>query len=150
MNLKSLHLNKHRRQVGFTMVEILLVLAVVAVLTAISVPVYTQHVVKANRTALKSEMTLIAQKLANYKMVNHNYNITLATLNGSIVYPSQGDTLYDLELDTATVAGAWTLTAAPRTGSKQMGDGVVRLNDQGWQCWTKTAIACTLSSASKW
>jgi type IV pilus assembly protein PilE len=150
MNLKSLHLNKHRRQVGFTMVEIMLVLAVVAVLTAISVPLYTQHVEKTNRTALKSEMTLIAQKLANFKMINHNYNVTLTTLNGSIVYPSQGDTLYDLALDTVSVPGAWTLTATPRAGSKQANNGVVRLNDQGWQCWTKPPIACTLSSTSKW
>lgn len=135
---------------GFTMFELMIVIAVIAVLAAVAIRFYQQYVTKTNRTALETGMTQCAQNLANYKLVNNSYSTTLSSVCGGSVYPLTGTALYDLALDTTTVAGAWTLTATPKSGRKQAGDGVVLLNDQGWRCWTKSATTCTLSSTSTW
>ena len=137
--------------VGFSMLELLVAVAVVGVLTAISVPMYQKYVIRTNRTAVQSAMIKISQNLATYKLVNSSYNIGLSspTIYGGSVYPLSGvSTTYNLTLDTITVPGAWTLTAAPV--GKQLNDGSVLLNDQGWQCWTKTTTPCVLSATSKW
>ena len=134
---------------GFTLLELMIVIAVMAVIAAAATNLYQKSVIKANRTALETGMTQCAQKLASYKLVNNSYSVALSSVCGSSVYPTTGTALYDLTLDTS-VAGAWTLTAAPKSGTKQAGDGGVLLNDQGWRCWTKSATTCTLSSTSTW
>lgn len=137
---------------GFTMFELLIIMAVIGVLAAIATPFYQQYVIRAKRTDLQTTMVHIAQKLAAYKLVNNSYSTTLSNsaIYGATVFPDTGTALYDLTLDTTTVVGGWTLTATPKTGTTQAGNGAVLLNDQGWRCWTKTATACTLSATSKW
>lgn len=137
---------------GFSLLEIMVVLAILGVVSAIAIPTYQKYVVRTNRTNLQATMLQVSQKLAAYKLANNDYNTTLSNnaVYGSTVFPQTGTALYDLALDTTTVAGGWTLTATPKTGRKQAGNGAVLLNDQGWRCWTQTTVACTLSATSKW
>ncbi len=137
---------------GFTIVELMLVIAVIAVLAAVSIQMYQQYVVRTNRTAVQTTMTQIAQKLASFNMINNTYNVALSSpgIYGGAVSPLTGAVQYDLSLDTTTTVGAWVLTATPRSGSKQAGNGVVVLNSDGQRCWTKAASSCTLSATSIW
>lgn len=137
---------------GFTLIELMIAVAVVGVLAVIAIPSYQQYAVRESRTEVQGEMVLIAQKLAAYKLANNDYSTTLSNtaIYGSTQFVSSGVALYNLSLNTTTVAGAWTLTATPIAGTKQAGDGAVLLNDQGWRCWTKTSTPCTLSATSKW
>ena len=137
---------------GFTLIELMIAVAVVGVLAVIAIPSYQQYAVRESRTEVQGEMVMIAQKLAAYKLANNDYSTTLSNtaIYGSTQFVSSGVALYNLSLNTTTVAGAWTLTATPIAGTKQAGDGAVLLNDQGWRCWTKTATPCTLSATSKW
>jgi type IV pilus assembly protein PilE len=132
---------------GFTLVELLTVVAIISILAAIAVPAYQKYVIRANRAAVQGAMLQIAQKLAGYKMLNNTYSVSLTTIYGGSTYPLTGSTKYNLSLDTTTVAGSWTLTAAPV--GVQAVNGSVLLNDQGWRCWTKGAV-CTLSATSTW
>ncbi len=137
---------------GFTLIEMMIAVAIIGVLAAIAFPSYQQYRIRENRTEVESTMVQIAQKLAAYKLANNNYGVaatTMSTLYGTAVYPQTGTALYDLALDTTTVAGSWTLSATPKIGTMQVGNGVVLLNDQGWRCWTK-ATTCTLGSTSNW
>ncbi|GAC1370071.1 MAG: type 4a pilus minor pilin PilE [Aquirhabdus sp.] len=137
---------------GFTLLEILIAMAVAGVLVVFAAPSYQRYVIREKRTDLQTNMVQIAQKLEAYKLANNDYNTTLsnAAIYGSAVFPQSGTALYDLNLDTTTVAGSWTLTATPKGGATQAGDGSVLLNDQGWRCWTKTTTPCTLSVTSSW
>jgi type IV pilus assembly protein PilE len=139
------------REKGFSLVELMVVLAIVSIGVAIAVPTYTKYVIRENRTNVEAAMVQISQKLSNYKLLNNNYNTSLSNsaIYGSTVYPQTGAAQYDLTLDTTTVAGGWTLTATPKSATRQAGNRNVVLNDLGQKCWLATAD-CTPSATSNW
>ena len=145
---------------GFTLVELMIVVAIIGIISAIIYPSYTQYNISTQRANAQGEMLQIARTLSSYKMANGNYaGRTLPNVYGSTSIPKQGGALYDLKLTdvggtlelTASSANinTWLLVATPKTGTRQDGNGVIKLNDQGQKCWTK-ASNCTLTASSDW
>ena len=67
---------------GFTIVELLIVIVVIAILAAISIVAYTGIQNRANDTAIKNDLANIAKKLEVYKVsisTTEQYPSTLAT-----------------------------------------------------------------------
>ncbi len=139
------------RQYGFTLIELMIAVAIIGVLAAIAYPSYTEYRVRTNRADLQKEMLAIAQAMQNYKGVNSSYaNATIAQLYGATTYPSSGTALYNFTFNPAPTATEWTLVATPRAGTVQAGNGVVCLNQEGQKFWSKGATSCALSNASDW
>ena len=61
------------RKRGFTLIELMVVIAVVAVLAAIALPSYRQHVIKANRTAAQGFMMDVATREHQILLDSRNY-----------------------------------------------------------------------------
>jgi len=107
---------KHFKQ-GFTLIEILIAVAIVGILAMIAYPSYTQYVIKTNRVDAQSKMMEISQKLMQYKAANGNFTgatITDNNIYGSTNFPQTGDTTYTFTLDVSD-AHSWTLTAEPES-----------------------------------
>lgn len=141
---------KHFKQ-GFTLIEILIAVAIVGILAMIAYPSYTQYVIKTNRVDAQSKMMEISQKLMQYKAANGNFTgatITDNNIYGSTNFPQTGDTTYTFTLNVSD-AHSWTLTAKPESSSIQDGNGNIVLNHEGQKCWTK-GITCTVSATSNW
>ena len=126
-----------RNQLGMTLIELLIVVAVVGILAAIAYPSYQSYLVKGNRTAAQAYMQDIASKEQQYLLNARTYTTSLGDL-GLATVPADVDKYYTVTINPAT-ATAFTVTATPKTGTKQEGDGTLTLDQLG-----------NRSPASKW
>ncbi|WP_151742666.1 type IV pilin protein [Acinetobacter sp. TUM15113] len=145
---------------GFTLIELMIVVAIIGIIAAIAYPSYARYGQRVKRADVQTEMINIAQILQARKLAYNSYlnadtsKNTITAIYGSSVSPKQGTPLYDLSFSTLT-ASAWVLTETPQTGSPQAGNGVICLNDQGQKDWNKAstdAATCVarLSNISTW
>ncbi|WP_168406102.1 type IV pilin protein [Acinetobacter indicus] len=122
---------------GFTLIELMIVVAVIAILAAIALPSYNSYKVRANRVEVQTELMQLAQRLQSYKAMNHSYrNATLASIGGSSTFPSH-QALYNIDLVIDASNQAYVLSALPTTTGAQKGNGGLSLDQTGRQCWFK-------------
>lgn len=142
---------RNARAKGFTLIELIVVIVIVGILSAIALPAYTNYVVRGKRVDVQARLMQIATSLERYKSQQLSYTgATMAIVNdGATTYPSSGPADYNLALellpDDASPTG-WTLLATPATGSRQVGDGALMIDNQGRRCWNPASDAgCNLA-----
>ena len=62
-----------RRSAGFTLIELMIVVAIVAILAAIAYPSYTHQVIKTRRTAAKACLSEYSNYMERYYTTNLSY-----------------------------------------------------------------------------
>jgi type IV pilus assembly protein PilE len=138
------------RNKGFTVVELLIVLAVIGILSAIAFPSYQNHVRKAARAAAQASMMQVADREAQYLLDARNYAVgsaALTTLN--VTVPTDVATKYTITVTasdgsgTASTPPTYTIVATPITGGPQEPDGTLRLTHTGAK--TRTVGSSTFS-----
>ena len=143
---------------GFTLIELMIVVAIIAILAAIAYPSYQEYVRKTKRIESQAELIATVGQLQRYNVANFSFEkreadktvpITLADLGHIGVLPNSGPALYDVSLTDVT-ANAWTLTATPKSNTAQIMDGTFRLNHRDQRCWDKGKSTCVLSDTSNW
>lgn len=92
---------------GFTLVELVIVLAVIAVLAAIAVNAYRDHVLRSNRTEAMAALSELAQRQEEYFGNQQSYAGSLSTLNTST---TTDNGLYQLQISASTTT-SFTLQA---------------------------------------
>ena len=74
------------RTFGFTLIELMIAVAVVGILAAVAYPSYQSQMLKSRRTIAESALTEIASKLEAYRFRHKAYTQNLADLG----YPTSG------------------------------------------------------------
>ncbi|MBK8132100.1 MAG: type IV pilin protein [Gammaproteobacteria bacterium] len=102
------------RHAGFSLIELMVVVAIVAILAAIVYPNYTDTVRRSNRSDARATLLQIAQSLERYFTENNTYaGATLGTAAATDVWPTTTSTenRYTISFSVAPSATAYTLRA---------------------------------------
>jgi len=130
-------------QYGFTLIELMIVIAIIGVMAAIVYPSYQQYIIKAKRADMMSEMQNIASTIESRKLAQGSYSDISSSIKTEFAteYPRQGIALYDVTINPITLTPPdniltekWIITAMPKTGSQMLADGSLSLNYRNVKC----------------
>lgn len=128
-----------KRNRGFTLIELMVVVAVVGILAAIAYPAYTSNAKKTRRADAQAALTGLAGALERHYTENNTYTGAAQVGNTgspaifSTEAPVDGATkYYDLTIHSASTT-AFEVRAVPKNG--QAGDGFLSLNSVGVRGW---------------
>jgi type IV pilus assembly protein PilE len=138
-----MNLSTKARQMGVTLLELMIVVAIVSMIAAFAYPSYTEYVVNAKRTAATSALMQVADRQQQFFMDNKSYTADLTNLgfaanplfisdDGNAVPAGDADAVYLLTL--ANVGGTtFTAIAAPLGAqlSRDTDCGTMTLNQAG-------------------
>jgi len=132
------------RSRGFTLIELMVVVAVIGILAAIAVPSYRNYVVRASRTAAQTDLMELASLQEKIFLNSNSYAFSVTdayngtSANGNGLGRTTGltrDGRYTLTLDINAPSQTFVLTATPVAGSTQVGDGNLSVSENGRRLW---------------
>jgi type IV pilus assembly protein PilE len=132
---------KQAQQNGFTLIELMVVVAIIGIIAAIAYPSYTESMMKSRRADAEGSLLSLANAMERYYTVSNTYCNTNPTVNAAVqaaantcastaggtvaanndvgrpppaIYtpPNNTSTFYEISISAATDAG-YTLTADP-------------------------------------
>lgn len=133
------HRQPHWSVRGFTLVELMIVIAIIGILAAIAVPNYQEYVRKGNRSAAQQFMLTIANKQETYLLDNRAYTATIGAGGLGLTAPTEitGKYTFTVCIDPTVLACAAAGTAAPyfkvtaTAAGAQLSDGDLTLTSTG-------------------
>jgi type IV pilus assembly protein PilE len=115
---------------GFTLIELVIAVAVVAILAAVALPNYQQYVIRGKRAAAQAEMMEIANRQQQFLVANRSY-ADKATLEASgYALPTAVSAYYAYTITVgAGAVPTFTITFTP--SGTQASDGALSLTSEG-------------------
>ena len=103
---------------GFTLIELMIVIAIIAILAAVAYPSYQQHLQKTRRSDALDHLQFAAHMQERFLTLNNTYATTAVAL-GISATSKKG--YYSLSTAAPTTT-TFTLTVTPSAGSTQLKD----------------------------
>jgi type IV pilus assembly protein PilE len=111
--------SRSTRDRGFTLIELMIALAVVAILAAIAYPSYTEHVIKTKRTEGRALLNRIAAEQERFFTARNQYaaSITAARPAGLGLNAVSEKGCYQAAVAVTNGGMGYTLTAVPQNSA---------------------------------
>ncbi|WP_339344931.1 type IV pilin protein [uncultured Alcanivorax sp.] len=147
--MSSLKMNECslEQQQGFTLVELMIVVMIVAILAAIGYPSYTRYVQDTRQAEAQGEMMALSGALERYRAKNFSYedaNTKLSELSPVLANSDYFSTAISV---TGTGSQQYEITTTPKTGL-MTGTEVLKLNSEGQTCMKVSG--CTIGTDDSW
>lgn len=124
---------------GFSLMELMISVAIVGIIAAIAYPTYTNHVERTRRSDGQSALLTAAARMEHYYTTNNTYLGATLTNVGVNATSTQG--FYQVTIGNLS-ASTYTLTATPVAGGPQASDTcgaltITNTNQKGpsANCW---------------
>jgi len=121
---------------GFTLIELMMVVAIISILLAIAVPAYNEYVNRAHRAAAQQFLMDVAQRQEQYLLDNRQYATLLGVGAGGLGMSTPTDVATDYAdpdftgVNNAATPPAFLLFMAPKAGARMAGDGNLVINNR--------------------
>lgn len=126
------------RTKGFTLIELMITLAIIGVLAGIAYPSYLSYVTRTSREAAKTELLELAGVQERIYLNSNAYSPNVATAYNGQATGGLGkaggktkDAKYNITVDITTPSQTFALTATPVSGTTQAADGAIAINSSG-------------------
>ena len=136
-----------KKNCGFTLIEVLIVVAILGILMSIAVPAYSEYIRRAHRAAAQQFLHDVAQRQEQYLLDNRQYATILGAGAGGLgmVVPADISPYYSdpdltgvcnpLPDPCAATPPRFVIFMAPKAGTKMADDGRLAVNNttQKWR-----------------
>ena len=125
---------------GFTLIEMMVVMVLIAIFAAIAIPSYTKYIVASHRTEAQAAMLNLAQYLESKYNSSFSYPAQ-TSLPSSLLNPPYISRYYTISLSLANTSQTYTITATPTSAQADSTCGVLTLKEDGAKspttsgCW---------------
>jgi type IV pilus assembly protein PilE len=140
---------------GFTLIEIMMVIAIIGILAAIALPGYEQYVTRSKRGLAKSAIVQVMDRQAQFFVDNKRFATDLTDLgygedgfginrSGKEVASTSADRVYVVQLGSGASTMAFTMEAVPQLSqaTKDAKCGTLQITHTGVKSVTGTGTDC--------